>query len=237
MNFDIALFLLKDGAVTGAIYALLAIASIMTFAVTRVIFIPQGDFISFAALTLAALQTKAVPGTIWLILAGSAVCLLQDIVAALRGKKVRSFGWSGLIHIGWPVAVGIVTWLYVKHGPSSVLVDIVLTLLLIAPFGFLTYRLVFEPLRDASILTLLMVAVAVHYGLLGVALYFFGAEGFRLPPYIPGVFQVGPLIFTSQNIIVFAVCAALVAALYWLFNRTMVKRARIHEAHSGRTNY
>src|SRR5690349_8399596 len=107
MNFDIALFLLKDGAVTGAIYALLAIASIMTFVVTRVIFIPQGDLISFAALTLAALQTKAMPGTIWLILAGSAVCVLQDIVAAIRGRKNRKFGWSSIIHIGWPVAVAI----------------------------------------------------------------------------------------------------------------------------------
>ncbi len=225
MTPDIALFLLKDGAVTGAIYALLAIASIMTFAVTRVIFIPQGDLISFAALTLAALQAKSLPGTVWLICAAAACCAVMDIAAALRGHKVRFFGWDGVIHIGWPVVAGLATWLYVVSGWSSIFVEIGLTLLLIVPFGFLSYRLVFEPLRNASILTLLIVAVAVHYGLLGVALYFFGAEGFRLPPYIPGIVQVGPIIFTAQNLIVFAVCILLVIGLYWLFSRTLIGKS------------
>lgn len=225
MNAEIAMFLLKDGAVTGAIYALLAIASIMTFAVTRVIFIPQGDLISFAALTLAALQAKSLPGTVWLILAAAACCVAIDIFSLVRGRRVRSLGWDGAIHVGWPVVAGIATWFYIRSGWSSVAADIALTLALIVPFGFLSYRLVFEPLRDASILTLLIVAVAVHYGLIGVALYFFGAEGFRLPPYVPGIFQLGPVIVTMQNVIVFVVCIALVIGLYWLFSRTLIGKS------------
>jgi branched-chain amino acid transport system permease protein len=225
MTADIAMFLLKDGAVTGAIYALLAIASIMTFAVTRVIFIPQGDLISFSALTLAALQAKVVPGTVWVILFAAAACVAMDLLSIVRGKKVRNLVWNLILYAGWPIAASVATWLYVKYGPANVVADIALTLVLIVPFGFLTYRLVFEPLREASILTLLIVAVAVHYGMLGIALYFFGAEGFRLPPYIPGAFQVGPVIFTTQNIIVFAVCVVLVAVLYWLFSRTLIGKS------------
>jgi hypothetical protein len=51
-----------------------ALATVLVFAVTRVIFIPQGEFVAFGALTLALFQTGKVPGTVWflLILAGVA---------------------------------------------------------------------------------------------------------------------------------------------------------------------
>ena len=55
MDFQIALMLSQDGITNGAIYALLALALVLVFAVTRVIFIPQGEFIAFGALTLAQL--------------------------------------------------------------------------------------------------------------------------------------------------------------------------------------
>ena len=42
LNFDIALLLAQDGLTNGAIYALLALALVLVFAVTRVIFIPAG---------------------------------------------------------------------------------------------------------------------------------------------------------------------------------------------------
>ena len=46
MDVQIALFLAQDGVTTGAIYALLALALVLVFAVTRVIFIPQGEFVA-----------------------------------------------------------------------------------------------------------------------------------------------------------------------------------------------
>ena len=58
MDFSIASILLLDGATNGAIYALLALAIVLVFAVTRVIFIPQGEFVAYGALTLALLQTR-----------------------------------------------------------------------------------------------------------------------------------------------------------------------------------
>ena len=63
MDSSIALILLQDGVVNGAIYALLGMALVLVFAVTRVIFIPQGEFVAFGALTLAMLVDGKVPGT------------------------------------------------------------------------------------------------------------------------------------------------------------------------------
>ena len=61
MNLDIALWLSQDAITNGAVYALLAIALILVYTVTRIIFVPQGEFISFAALSLATLQAGEVP--------------------------------------------------------------------------------------------------------------------------------------------------------------------------------
>ncbi|MGD1327473.1 branched-chain amino acid ABC transporter permease, partial [Pandoraea pnomenusa] len=51
MDLSIAAILAQDGITTGAIYALLALALVLVFSVTRVIFIPQGEFVSYGALT------------------------------------------------------------------------------------------------------------------------------------------------------------------------------------------
>ena len=42
MDFSIVAILAQDGVTSGAIYALLALALVLVFSVTRVIFIPQG---------------------------------------------------------------------------------------------------------------------------------------------------------------------------------------------------
>ena len=45
---DLAIFalLVKDGVTNGAIYALLALALVLVFAPTRVIWVPSGEFVS-----------------------------------------------------------------------------------------------------------------------------------------------------------------------------------------------
>jgi branched-subunit amino acid ABC-type transport system permease component len=55
VDAQIAILLAQDGLTNGAIYALLALALVLVFLVTRVIFIPEGEFVTFGALTLAAL--------------------------------------------------------------------------------------------------------------------------------------------------------------------------------------
>ncbi|MBS0545741.1 MAG: branched-chain amino acid ABC transporter permease, partial [Proteobacteria bacterium] len=45
MDLTIAMMLAQDGLTNGAIYALLALALVLVFAVTRVICIQQGEFV------------------------------------------------------------------------------------------------------------------------------------------------------------------------------------------------
>ena len=61
MNADIFLWLTQDGVTNGAIYALLALALLLVFAVTRVIFVPQGEFITFSGMSLALLEAGRTP--------------------------------------------------------------------------------------------------------------------------------------------------------------------------------
>ena len=43
-------------------------ALVLVFAVTRVILIPQGEFVALAALTVSALENGSLPGTVWLLI-------------------------------------------------------------------------------------------------------------------------------------------------------------------------
>ena len=84
MDPIIALFLAQDGITNGAVYALLALSLVLVFTVTRVIFVPQGEFVAYGALTLVALEAGALPGTAWvsLVLGGIANYFEADTIVA-----------------------------------------------------------------------------------------------------------------------------------------------------------
>src|SRR5262245_64609325 len=86
MDFTIASILALDGVTNGAVYALLALATVLLFAVTPVIFIPQGAFVAFGALTLALFQAGRVPGTVWFLLILAAVAAVVDVIDGLRQR-------------------------------------------------------------------------------------------------------------------------------------------------------
>src|SRR5512138_1352274 len=164
MTADIALLLLQDGVVNGAIYALLALALVLVFSVTRVIFIPQGEFVAFGGLTLAALEAGRVPGTLWLLCsAGGAVAVVEAARLVRRGER-RRVPRVVAASLGVPAALAIALHalpLAALPGPVRVL----LALALVVPLGPAIYRLVYEPLAGASVLVLLIVSVAVHVAL------------------------------------------------------------------------
>jgi hypothetical protein len=47
MDGIVLAFLTQDGITNGAIYALLGLSLVLVFSVTRVIFIPQGEFVAY----------------------------------------------------------------------------------------------------------------------------------------------------------------------------------------------
>ena len=103
LNTTIMLFLLQDGITNGAIYALLGLALVLVFAVTRVILIPQGEFVTYGALTYAMLATGQVPGTAKLAVAMGVVAFGLDLFAARKALHLRRVGRAFALNIVLPV--------------------------------------------------------------------------------------------------------------------------------------
>jgi branched-chain amino acid transport system permease protein len=217
MDDTIAALLLQDGLTTGAIYLLLAVGLLIVFLVTRVIFIPQGDFVTYGALSLAAMLQGRVPGTLWL-LDGCAV--LAALLALRQARRWRRVPWALLPS----AAVTLAIVLAVRWGAWPWLMG-VLSVALTALLGPAVYRLAFKPVAQASVLTLLIVAMAVHYVLLGIGLLAFGPEASRTPAFSDASFAWGSLEIPGHSLWVFGCCIALVAGLAWMFHRTMIGRA------------
>ena len=225
MDFSIAGILALDGLTNGAVYALLALATVLVFAVTRVIFIPQGEFVAFGALTLALFQAGKVPGTVWFLLAMAVLAALADVVDGVRQQAPTKRTALRVVRtLAWPlVASAIAIWAAPRGFPLAV--QALLTLALVTPFGSLIYRLAYESLADASVLVLLIVSVGVHFALVGLGLFFFGAEGFRNPSFWDDRFSLGPLALSGQTVIIFIASVALIVLLYLFFERTLAGKA------------
>lgn len=167
MDLQIALLLMQDGLVNGAVYGLMALALVLVFSVTRVIFIPQGELVAFAALSMAMLNTGRTPLTLWLLLGLAALTLATEIWRSTRGIAV---GWAATLV--WTLVLPGLAALWVLLGPRSLAAQAAATLLLVSPLGPLLYRLAYRPLADASVLLLLIVSVALHGVLVGLGLVF-----------------------------------------------------------------
>ena len=224
MNAAIALFLMQDGVINGAIYALLGVTLVLVFTVTRVIFVPQGEFVAWGALTLAAFEAGTTPGTAWLLLALGAVTAVADVLRGEIPRTAAALLRAGLRDVVLPaLLLGLAIWVAPQKPPLWI--GVLLTLALIVPMGPLVYRLAFAPMADASVLALFIAAIGVHFTLTGLGLLFFGAEGFRTTPFIAGVFPIGPLPFKGQSLVVLAVTAILLVALWLFFERTLLGKA------------
>jgi branched-chain amino acid transport system permease protein len=225
VDVSIAGILLLDGVTNGAVYALLALAIVLVFAVTRVIFIPQGEFVAFGALTLALLQLGRVPGTIWLLLALAAIAALLDVVDALRrGLPTAALARILLRTLLAPVLVAAIT-VWAAPLKLPLVAQSALTLAIVTLLGPLVYRLAYQRLADATVLVLLIVSVGVHFALTGLGLVFFGAEGFRNPSFWDERFAAGSLAITGQTIFIFVASIGLIVALWLFFGRTLRGKA------------
>jgi branched-chain amino acid transport system permease protein len=224
MNATIALLLAQDGITNGAIYALLALSLVLVFTVTRVIFVPAGEFVAYGTLTLAALQLGKAPGTVGLLAGLAALAGLIEI-----GSAARDHAWARLPgRLGLFVAIpGAIAALVTILAPYQLAlpIQIVLTLAIVTALGPLVYRIAYQPLAEASVLVLLIVSVAVHLTMTGLGLWFFGAEGSRTPPFTSVTFKVGDATISGQSLLVLLFSLLFIAALYVFFGRTLYGKA------------
>ncbi len=224
MDTQIALLLLQDGVTNGAIYVLMALALVLVFAVTRIIFIPLGEFVAYGALTLAGVQAGTVPMTLGLLAVLAALATLLDGAAALRRGAPRELPRIVARHAALPLLV-ILALQRLAVDKLPLPLQILLTLMIVVPLGPLIYRLAFQRVAEASVLFLMIVAVAVHLVLLGLGLFFFGAEGTRTPPFSEGGLALGTLSVPYQALWIVGSATALIVALALFFERTVYGKA------------
>ncbi len=224
MSFDIALWLTQDGITNGAIYALLALALLLVFAVTRVIFVPQGEFISYAALSMGLLQLGQVPGTVWVLVGGGLLAAGFDAVKAWREQALRRLPRIVALYVVVPIAVAAIAWWAAPRKLDPWLQALVV-LALVVPLGPILYRVAYQPLANASVIVLFVVSMAAHYVLTGLGLVFFGGEGLRADAFSDASFEAGPLNVSAQSLLVVVASVAVMFALWLFFERTLYGKA------------
>ena len=224
MDLSIAAFLMQDGITNGAIYALLALALVLVFTVTRLIWIPSGEFVTYGTLTLAGLQLGKPPGTVGLLIGVALVAAVVETISTLRQGQPRKLPLRLALWLGVPLAIAWAVWWFAPRGLPLAL-QIALTLAAVTALGPLIYRIVYQPIADASVLVLLIVSVVEHFALVGLGLWFFGAEGSRTPAFTGASFRAGALTFSVQSVLVVVTSFVLIGALYLLFGRTLYGKA------------
>jgi len=224
MSADIFLWLTQDGVTNGAIYALLALALLLVFAVTRVIFVPQGEFITFAGLSLALLEAGRTPGTLYILVFGGLAAAAIETFDALRGRAWRRLPRVAALYVALPVAVALlVAWAAPRKFDQWV--QVLLVLAMVVPLGPIVYRIAYQPLANASVLVLFIVSMAVHYVLTGLSLVFFGGEGLRSRPFSEAKFKLGVVDISAQSLLVVGASVVLILALWLLFEHTIYGKA------------
>ncbi len=224
MTPDIALILGIDGIATGSIYVLVGLGLVLIFSVTRVVFVPFGDIVAFSALTLAAMQLGRTPGTIYLIATLALLACLVEVVHHLRHGQPRRIVRGVLGYGVLPLIPAAIAWLTAGTALPSFL-QIPLAIALVVPIGPLIERIALRPLADASVLLLLIVSVALTFGLSGLGLLFFGAEGFRTKPLTSEIFRFGTVIVTSQTLLMLGSAVVFSLLLFLFFQHTLSGKA------------
>jgi branched-chain amino acid transport system permease protein len=224
MDFQIAALLAQDGITNGAIYALLSLALVLVFTVTRVIFVPSGEFVAYGALTLAALQLGKPPGTIGLLLGAAGLASMMEIAAAWRDASWHLLPRRLLMYLVVPLILAAAVYIAAPLA-LALPIQVVLSVAIVTALGPLLYRIAYQPLAEASVLVLLIVSVAVHFVMLGMGLWFFGAEGSRTPAFTSASFRLGDVNVSGQSLVVLAFSTLLIGALYLFFGRTIHGKA------------
>jgi len=224
MTGDIAAILGIDGIATGAVYALVAIGTVLIFNVTRVIFIPFGDIAAFTALTLAALDAKQMPGTIGLVVVLACLACLIEVVSLVRAGEARAIPKAIFFYLVLPLLVVAIVWLTMRIDPPAP-VRILLALMLIMPIAPLLDRIVYRPIADGTVLLLLTVSVALHFALRGLGLLFFGPEGVRTEPLTSMAIEIAGIHVSGQTVLIVTAALVFSGLLFLFFDFTLTGKA------------
>jgi branched-chain amino acid transport system permease protein len=246
MNAQIAAILTMDGVATGAIYVLMALGFVLIFSVTRIVFVPFGDIAAFTALTLAALEAKQLPGTVGMVAVLAAAATAMELFSIIGARAYTRIPRAAFFYLILPLIPAAAVWLTSGIALSAPF-RIILTIAVILPIAPLLDRIVFRPIADASVLLLLIVAVALHFALSGMGLIFFGPEGVRTQSLTDFSVMFAGVPISGETILIIVAAAVFCLLLFLFFeftiqgkalqatamNRTGARLMGIRPAHAG----
>lgn len=224
MTFEIFVLLVQDAIGTGAIYVLMALGIVLIFNVTRVIFVSYGDLVAYSALTLGSFELQRMPGTVWLVLTLAGLAFVVEAGSLIQRKRLSLIPKAFLTWIIVP-SIPVAACFVIGAQNLSLPVAMLLTIALVLPLGPLLYRVVFQPIATAPVLVLLMVAVALHFAITGLALLYFGPEGFRTQAFVSGDVMVGGWPIPQQLIMIVSAAVIFSAILFGFFKFTIPGKA------------
>jgi branched-chain amino acid transport system permease protein len=226
MDAQIALILLTDGIANGAIYLLIALGIVLIFSVTRVIFVPFGDIAALTALSVATLQLGRLPGTVWLVTVLTVIAATMELALELRRGRPRRIPAALACYVALPMLpVAAAAALTASGAKLPLPALMLLALLLVLPVAPLLNRIVFQPMANASVLVLLIVAVALHFAISGLTLLFFGPEGFRNEALSDASITIAGTMVTAQVLLMVGAAIALSGLLFLYFAGTPTGKA------------
>lgn len=219
---DTALFLLVDGLTNGLVYALLALSLVLVFTVTRVVNIAQGEYVMLGALTLADLSQGRVPGTLYLLIGGLALCAALD-----AGRWQRD--WRGALLSAALMAGGGVAALGMTRGALALQLPVIgmmlVSLMLVAPLGALIYRFTVHPIPNATTIVFVIISVGVSMSVQGLGLLIWGANPYPVDPIAPGGVAMGPVFIPYQSFAILIVALMAMGGLYLFSEFTLIGKA------------
>jgi branched-chain amino acid transport system permease protein len=158
-----------------------------------------------------------------LVVSGMATGMLYALVAlsmtvGYRATTVVNFGHGDMVMVGAYASYLLVAGIGLPFGPAIVSAAALLFLL-----GLAAQRLLMQPIIGGPHLSLAMMALAIGYALRGLARFEWGNDVLKLPrPYLPGTFLLGPVVVTTDDLVIAGVVLALLALLFLIFNVTAI---------------
>jgi branched-chain amino acid transport system permease protein len=162
---------------------------------------------------------------VWLLLILGGVAAVMELASTWRhhGRLAPALIAAARTFAVPAIICAISAWAASRQLPLAL--QALLTICIVTAYGPLVYRVAYQSLAGASSLVLLIVSVGVHFAMTGLGLLFFGAEGFRNPPFWDERFAIGPLNVNGQAVIIFIASAALIVMLWLYFERTLYGKA------------
>jgi branched-chain amino acid transport system permease protein len=136
-----------------------------------------------------------------------------------------------LIAIGYTLVYGVLRFINFARNIANASIGSGLlvmagAMIICAALGIIIERLAYRPLRNRSKLSVLITAIGVSLFLENAGQLVFGAKTQAFPETFPShVFQLGQLVISSKDLVVFAVTVALVTLLQLLVLKTRIGTA------------